>query len=62
MTGGEQRRKPPIDPEDAALLACRLCVAAYERAKLRGGGIDWDDIEAAYVAARAALVLAAKQR
>jgi hypothetical protein len=48
--------------EDAALLACRLLVAAYERARSRGRGVDWDDIEAAYVAARAALDLAVEQR
>jgi hypothetical protein len=46
-----------MDREDAASLACRLSVAAYERARLRGRGVDWDDIEAAYVAARAALDL-----
>ena len=62
MTGDEQDRRPVIDPEDAALLACRLCITAYERARLRGGSVDWDDIEAAYAAARAALALAVKQR
>src|SRR6516164_10059437 len=45
-----RRRTPAMDREDAALLACRLCVAAYERARLRGGSVDWDDIEAAYAA------------
>ena len=63
MAGSGQRdgrhrlRKPVMNREDTALLACRLLVAAYERAGLRGRGVDWDDIEAAYVAARAALDL-----
>jgi hypothetical protein len=46
-----------MNREDTALLACRLLVAAYEQARLRGRGVDWDDIKAAYVAARAALDL-----
>jgi hypothetical protein len=62
MASGKQRRRPVMDREDAALLACRLCVAAYERAMLRGDGVDWDDIKAAYVAALAALSFDDEQR
>jgi hypothetical protein len=55
--GKHRFRKPVMDREDVALLACRLLVAAYERARLHGRRIDWDDMEAAYAAARAALDL-----
>ena len=43
------------DGEDVALLACRLLVSAFDQAKQTGRSLNRDDIEAAYVAARAAL-------
>jgi hypothetical protein len=59
MTSGGQRRaqryRLRVDRENVALLACRLLVSAFDQAMQTGRSLNRDDIEAAYVAARAAL-------
>ena len=64
MAGRRQRdrkrrlRKPGMDREDVALLACRLLVAAFEPTNQRARRFNRDGTEAAYVAAQTALDLA----
>ena len=50
-------RRLRVDREDVALLACRLLISAFDQAMQTGRNLEPHDIEATYVAARAALDL-----